>query len=278
MADWSQLEVALIVADYFAMLDMELTGKAYNKAAHRKALMPLLQSRTEGSVEFKHQNISAALIRLGMPYITGYKPRFNYQKELEQAIADFVQARKTVVLARFEAFADQTVAAEPGLLDFINILDAPPEKSGVAEPEISYRRKGPFKINYLEREQMNASLGELGEQLVLAYERWQLTQAGKAGLAAQIRWIANEDDGAGYDILSKNLNGSDKYIEVKTTKLTKEAPFFFSRNEYEFSKAKAEHYHLYRVFQFTKEPRMFQAQGSFDSFCRVETVGFKGSF
>lgn len=279
MADWSRLEVELIVADYFSMLNAELTGTPYNKAAHRRTLLPLLQNRSEGSIEFKHQNISAALIRLGMPYILGYKPLFNYQKDLlERAILDYVQMQKTVLEPKFEAFADQDAASKAGDVDFNDFLEPAPDKGGTSEPEVGYRRRRPFKINYLEREQMNMSLGEKGEQLILAYERWQLERAGKAGLAEQVRWIANEDDGAGFDILSKNPNGTDKYIEVKTTKLSKEAPFFFSRNEYEFSKAKAGDYHLYRVFQFAKSPRMFRAQGSFDAFCRVEVIGFKGSF
>lgn len=50
--------------DYFAMLTDELSGKKVNKAFHRKALLPLLDNRTEGSLEYKYQNISAVLINL----------------------------------------------------------------------------------------------------------------------------------------------------------------------------------------------------------------------
>jgi hypothetical protein len=54
--------------------------------------------------------------------------------------------------------------------------------------------------------------------------------------AEQIRWISKEEgDGTGFDILSKHLDGKDKYIEVKTTKPGKETPFYFSRNELTFS-------------------------------------------
>ncbi len=80
------------------------------------------------------------------------------------------------------------------------------------------------------------------------------------------------------NILSRNLNGTDKYIEVKTTKLTKESPFFFSKTEYNFSREKATNYLLYRVFQFTKSPKMFQARGCFNEFCNVEAIQFKGFF
>ena len=58
---WTDEENDLIVADYFAMLADDIAGRPYNKAEHRRALMPLLQSGSEGLIEFKHQNISAVL-------------------------------------------------------------------------------------------------------------------------------------------------------------------------------------------------------------------------
>jgi hypothetical protein len=76
--DWSRLEVEAVVDDYLSMLASELAGTPYNKTAHRRALMPLLNARTEQSIEFKRANISAALLDAGFPYINGYKPRSNY--------------------------------------------------------------------------------------------------------------------------------------------------------------------------------------------------------
>ncbi len=82
MADWSDLEVEQIVSDYFSMLGDEIAGIPYNKTEHRIKITPLLNNRSEGSVEFKHQNISAVLAQLGLPWIQGYKPRYNYQSVL----------------------------------------------------------------------------------------------------------------------------------------------------------------------------------------------------
>ena len=75
---WSREEVDLIVADYFLMLRAELAGEPYSKAEHNRALQPLLDGRSKSSVEFKHQNISAVLVGMGLPYIDGYKPARNY--------------------------------------------------------------------------------------------------------------------------------------------------------------------------------------------------------
>lgn len=57
---WSDREIDLIVGDYFAMLADDLAGQEVNKAEHNRALQRLTR-RSKGSVEFKHQNISAVL-------------------------------------------------------------------------------------------------------------------------------------------------------------------------------------------------------------------------
>ncbi|MDX1477600.1 MAG: DUF3883 domain-containing protein, partial [Saprospiraceae bacterium] len=109
------------------------------------------------------------------------------------------------------------------------------------------------------------------------YEQWQLSISGHDKLATQVEWVSqSEGDGAGFDILSKNFNGSDKYIEVKTTRLGKETPFFFSRNELRFSQRNRDSYHLYRLFNFGQKARMFKKLGDFDSTCTFYPFMYKG--
>lgn len=279
MNAWSDREVELVVADYFDMLSKDLSGQFYKKSGHREKLLPLLNKRSEGAVEFKHQNISAVLIRLGQPYISGYLPRFNYQHMLERAVIDYL-AQDPSMEDQFRRFAEEEILfAAPGLKDFSKlIVEAPLAGSRVEEPEAIYSRN-PIKINYLEAEQRNRKLGAFGEEMVLAYEKWYLTVAGKENLADQVRWIAKEEgDGAGFDILSRNPDGTDKYIEVKTTRLGKETPFFFSRNEWLFSRKKQEDYHLYRLFNFARTAKMFVKTGGLDTVCTSVPVMFKGYF
>jgi hypothetical protein len=78
--NWRHAEVELIVADYLAMLMRELAGQPSNKTAHRRQLQQVLPGRSEGSIEFKHANISAVMLELGYPYIRGYQPRSNFQR------------------------------------------------------------------------------------------------------------------------------------------------------------------------------------------------------
>src|ERR1700677_3941021 len=82
---WRDDELDAIIADYFSMLDAELSGRSYVKSRHSAALMEQI-GRTHRSVEFKHQNISAVLDELGLPWIPGYKPKRNYQTAIFDAI------------------------------------------------------------------------------------------------------------------------------------------------------------------------------------------------
>jgi hypothetical protein len=272
---WSNIEVELIVADYFNMLASELKGEPYSKAEHRRAILPLLVNRSEGSVEFKHQNISAVLINLGQPYIKGYLPRFNYQKILEDIVLEYL-IRKPSIENQFKLFADKQIIKPKKEINFEKFIWKQPVLTNVAESEPIYKRN-PIKINYLEREQSNRNLGNSGEEVVLEYEKWNLIQHGKEKFAEQIRWISKEEgDGAGFDILSKYQNGKDKYIEVKTTKLGKETPFYFSGNELMFSREHSENYNLYRLFNFEDDAKMFIRNGGLDSICHMMPVSYKG--
>lgn len=274
---WSNIEVELIVADYFSMLSTELAGKSYSKSNHRKKLFPLLNQRSEGSIEFKHQNISAVLVKLGQPYIKGYLPRYNYQRILEDKVLEYLI--KNINLEEgFKKFADKELSLTYLKINYDDLIVDPPKPLAFFEPLISYQMS-PIKINYLEREQNNHKLGFIGEEIVLKFEKWNLVNIGKESLADKVEWVSKDQgDGAGFDILSKYSNGKDKYIEVKTTKLSKETPFFFSRNELQFSIDHKSDFHLYRLFNLEEKAKMFIKQGALDSICHSEPMTYKGFF
>lgn len=54
----------------------------------------------------------------------------------------------------------------------------------------------------------------------------------------------------GYDILSYDLMGNEKKIEVKTTRSDISRPFYLTRNELDISSKNPENYYLYRLFDF----------------------------
>lgn len=277
---WAKEEVECIVADYFKMLLAELEGKSFNKAKHRKALLPLLANRSMGSIEFKHQNISAVMIDLGLPYIDGYKPRGNYQWLLKKMTETMLESFPNLLEA---IRSDVEKSAELEKVD--NILEAlvlPPvaqtNSMGVCENQSSYGETNSrfVKINYLEREARNSSLGAAGEKFVLEFEKTRLTAIEKPDLADQIEQISEtRGDWAGYDIRSFNDNGSDRFIEVKTTRYGIETPFFVTKNELGFSTKNSSDYNLYRVFSFRKSPKLFMLQGRLDKVCTLDAVHFR---
>jgi hypothetical protein len=274
---WSYIEVELIVADYFAMLEKELAGIDYSKADHRRKIQQLLDGRSGGSIEYKHQNISAVLAKFGQPFIKGYLPRYNYQLLLEEKVIDYLASNVKLEQA-FESFSQMVVGAGELKINYASLLVDPPAGNEVSEPFAVYK-KMPVKVNYLEREQNNRKLGMIGEKIVLEFEKRKLISIGKERLADKIEWISKEQgDGAGFDILSRYPNGKDKYIEVKSTKLSREAPFYFTRNELHFSREHAEDYHLYRLFNMNVEAKMFIKKGDLNTICHAVPITFQGYF
>jgi hypothetical protein len=136
-----------------------------------------------------------------------------------------------------------------------------PTASGDEEQTLRERNMH-LPVNYLEREARNASVGRAGELLVLSFERHRLASERRADLAGLVRHVALDDDGAGFDVLSFDKDGVERFIEVKSTSYGKETPFFVSRNEVEVSREHALKYHLYRVFKLRDDPSVFTVRGS----------------
>lgn len=124
--DWSREEVEAIVADYLQMLTLELAGQSFNKTEHRRRLQGKLNERSDSSIEFKHTNISAAMIDLGFPYIRGYQPRSNYQALL--AIVAEEQVRGKTTLDQVALAAVQQPAIVPTQTDFKKVKADAPKK------------------------------------------------------------------------------------------------------------------------------------------------------
>lgn len=274
--DWSRREVDLIVADYISMLTRELTGQPYSKSAHRRDLLMQLDRRTDAAVEFKHCNISAVMLELGFPYLRGYKPRSNFQRSLLVTVVSEQVARHRVIdEATMSAVHRPVEPAET--TDFSKVKsDAPKREHVVREPVAGY---APIKRDYLEREALNRSLGQAGEDFALRFERWRLAQIGAAQLADKVEQVSEtRGDGLGYDILSFEPDGRERYIEVKTTSFGQRTPFFVSANEVRFARKNAPQFRLYRLFDFRALPRLFELDGAIENNCTLDPSTFRASF
>jgi len=274
---WSKEEVEATVTDYFEMLGAEIAGVPYSKAGHRQRLIDRLRGRTEASVEFKHANISAVLLDLGLPYISGYKPRSNYQLLLFDVVAERLGESRQL-LEIVDADVDLPIVV-PEVENILSVLRAPPSiapRKPIADDAAS--RRPARVVNYLEREARNRSLGAAGEAFIVNFEMARLIHSGNERLATKIEHVSRlRGDGDGFDILSFEESGEERLIEVKTTKYGQETPFFVSRNELSVSQVRDRQYHLYRLFRFKAEPQLFILNGALSKSCLLAPVTYAAS-
>lgn len=275
--DWTREEVEAIVADHLRMLSLDLSGQDYNKAAHRRALQQKLHDRSEGSIEFKHCNISAVMIELDYPPLRGYQPRGNYQSLVREVVEQ--QLQRFTHLDAIALAAVQQPAVVPELLDFGLVETTAPQRKHVAREVVRPYHTHPVKRDYLAREARNQSLGLAGEEFVLHFEHWRLVHMGKPQLADRVEHVSkSKGDGLGYDVLSFDPSGRERFIEVKTTAYGKETPFYVTRGKLSFSREASAQFHLCRVFEFRKAPKLFSLKGQLDDHCQLDPVTYQASF
>jgi len=272
---WSDTENDLIVADYFAMLAEDVAGRPYSKTEHRRALLPHLDDRSAGSVEFKHQNISAVLKGLGEDWIPGYKPAFKFQISLVDAVAKWLANRPEWLTRMSSGTAANSLQETPQLW-----IGAPPTLSNQPPPdELEQMLHIARKFDVAGRDERNRALGRAGEERVFHHERATLDSAGREDLARRVRWTSEEDgDGAGYDISSFEPDGRPRLLEVKTTNGWERTPFHISRNELAVAEERRSEWRLFRLWNFSREPKAFELHPPLDRHVSLTPTTFQASF
>lgn len=274
---WTDVEVEATVATYFQMLRMQEMGQNPNKAEHNRRLLQLLPARTIQSIEYKHRNISAVLLLYGAQPLVGYKPLQNFQRSLVAAVGHALEHDRVLDAVAIQSV--ETPAEAPVLENFDEfVVQVPKGQSRVREDHEEWLRRTPIRRDYLEREARNRSLGLAGELLVMEFEARRLHDMGATRLADRIEHASKDrGDGLGYDILSFDGDGRERFIEVKTTAYVAETPFFISPNEIAFSDQQPDQFHLYRLFSFRRKPRMFTLNGPIAMHCALDPVSYRAT-
>jgi|LSQX01.1.fsa_nt_gb hypothetical protein len=131
----------------------------------------------------------------------------------------------------------------------------------------------PSIVNHHQNDAENKRIGDLGEIWVFELEKEFFELNGKKELAKKIEHVAKtKGDGLGYDILSYDLEGNPKFIEVKTTKGKINTTFFVTRNELEKSKIEKDRYFLYRVYEYdekTNKGKIKKIKGELTNICNT---------
>ena len=146
------------------------------------------------------------------------------------------------------------------------------------EARPDYVRRG-VKRDYFERESRNRSLGTAGERFIVQFEQWRLAQLGVGRLADRVEHVAEtQGDGLGYDVLSFETDGRERFIEVKTTAHDAATPFFVSSNEVAFAKEVSDRFRLYRLYHFRTAPKFFELPGAIEQHCHLDPSTYRATF
>jgi hypothetical protein len=276
-SDWTDEQNNAIVADYFAMLAADIVGRPYSKAEHNRHLQASI-GRPRGSIEYKHQNISAVLKGLGEDWIQGYKPAFNFQASLVDAVVRWLSQHPDWLAPA----ARTVIGPSPSALreEAMLWIGPPPTLSNAAPPDELEQMIGiARRYDVAERDARNRALGRAGEERVLTHERANLLASGRTDLAERVRWVSNVDgDGAGYDILSFEPDGSNRLIEVKTTNGWERTPFHISRNELAVANERQRDWRLVRLWNFSREPKAFELRPPLETHVSLMATSFQASF
>ena len=279
-ANWSDSEVDAIVRDYLSMLELEQTGRHYNKAEHRRGLMEVI-GRSKGSIERKHMNVSAVMAALGLPHIDGYKPLGHYQAALFEAVEAHLAARRDLH-ALLSGQAGQLPLGRIETAAIVFDPEPPPRgpEEGLSEDirRIIRRFEPPA-----ERDARNRQLAMAGESVVFEMERLRLDGIGRPDLAEHVRWVARDDgDGYGYDILSFDGAGDEpereRWLEVKTTNGSRTTPFFITGNELRVSEERPDAFRVVRLYDFRRRVRAYRLVPPLESQVWLSPMGYRASF
>jgi hypothetical protein len=107
-------------------------------------------------------------------------------------------------------------------------------------------------------------LGDRGEKIVIDIEIKRLIGEGRSDLAKKVERVSLTSDALGYDILSFEKDGTNRYIEVKATGSKAGAlNFFYTANELATAQ-ELNNYFVYIVFEVTsKNPKVWAVNNPF---------------
>jgi len=106
---WTDHETNCLILIYWDMVRLQTDNKLgrptkanpsmVSKSSIVKSFMAKF-GRTKGSVETKLMNISASMVALGLPVVTGYKPLANRSKGLDEMVRVIIADHHEMVLGR----------------------------------------------------------------------------------------------------------------------------------------------------------------------------------
>jgi truncated hemoglobin YjbI len=218
--------------------DFETAARSYYEKRLEQMYRGTLYRKRSGSAQFEKalQDFSEAIAEvdaINQVLLTGVW-LYQYKDYLAKRSVNH-EPQETKERRIFRAFT--------GVTDGI---PSPHERKEPEPPQSTYRT--PRKIDWDAVNEKHKLTGMEGEEIVVAIEKAYLVSIDKPDLADRVQHVSVEQgDGLGYDVLSYFPDGSQKFIEVKTTTNSVGASFSISRNELLFLKENRATAFIYRL-------------------------------
>jgi hypothetical protein len=268
---WEKMNIGDTVV-FYAKGVLVMTGEVYFKKhspGMALAMWPADDNGNPWEYTFFIRNLKYISIPIKVFNATvGFMPNFIVQGfiELKEERIEKIVGQYGSFEAMLDLFVDRNSEEIPSVGDKLYVNVPKEIKALVVENQIfvpkieakkQVRKSIKKKIDYILRNKNNSITGSKGEEIVLKMEKENLEKAGRSDLSAKVARVSIEDDTLGYDILSYDLSGKEKYIEVKATTVVNEfVRFFVSTNECLIGKDK-ENYFIYFVENIdSSEPRI----------------------
>jgi Domain of unknown function (DUF3883) len=217
------------------------------------------------------------------------------KEKLSKILEDFKLVspalRRTTVLEADEAVAiekameisdqlpDLPQLSLPQEIDYSAVLKEVPKPNTSVPTGLKTTKGTPKKIDYKKKAENADTVGRLGEEFAISYEKWRLRDC--PDLLKKIRHVSIDDDTLGYDIESYEVDGSFRLIEVKSTTGNLETRFFLTANELQCAEKAGSQYVILRVALLAESPVCCEVRYPFHETLELTptifSVNFKGN-
>lgn len=153
--------------------------------------------------------------------------------------------------------------------DDYEYVDLDIDFASVSDPTF-HRNKGiAKKVDYEKQAKEYRKKGDRGEKIVMNAEIHRVMEEchlPEAVAKKKVIQRSRKSDSYGYDILSLNPDGSERYIEVKATAgKVGDLDFYYTQNEFETAQEYKDNYYIYIVFDIqSRKPKIWRIQNPFE--------------
>ena len=245
-------------------------GKKFKEAIRPSAIK--LLSHIKDSLKPSHNDSLINLIN-DDPRLKG-KKHWGYEQGIITAVKYDLNEMPTddALLYDYQCFLNyySTLKRIAGPIDVSDLADDQISDDDIREPEIANEyfelplpvetvneKTGTSGYGSKKTHGSNDSkkIGDIGEEVVFEWEKERLLSRGFQELSNRVEWVAKKGEKPGYDIRSFNEDGSDRFIEVKSTKAKQHESITITENEWQTARnSKLGTYFLYFVTNVVKKP------------------------